>query len=132
MNSLNGIIISSVVTFVVLIATYIIQFYSKISPCNIEFDGSNKKEMKIMREYNELFDMIFYISGSVIMIFASVVIFALNDWFVALLMVELLYFIANIICMIVMYVRSVLYFNLKEINNKCMKIKNTPYDRYMA
>ena len=38
----------------VVLAVYLIQFCSVISPCRIEFDEDSKREMKLMVRYNKL------------------------------------------------------------------------------
>lgn len=121
MNSVNFIIISCFVSIFVLGVTYIIQFYSKISPCNIEFDGKSRREMELMKNYNELFDRIFYIAGSVIMLFTSIFIFIMDNMFVVLMVLELLYFVCNIMCMMIMYIRSIIYFSRKYETIRAIK-----------
>lgn len=121
MNSVNFIILSCFVSIFVLGVTYLIQFYSTISPCNIEFDGKSRREMKLMKTYNELFDRIFYIAGSAIMLFTSIVIFLMDNMFIVLMVLELLYFVCNIICMMVMYIRSIIYFSRKYETIRAIK-----------
>ena len=46
---------------VVVLAIYLIQFCSCISPNRIEFDGDSKKEMNIMNRYNAMSESAFSI-----------------------------------------------------------------------
>ena len=39
---------------VVVLAIYLIQFCSCISPCRIEFDEDSRREMRLMNRYNVL------------------------------------------------------------------------------
>ena len=121
MNTTVGLIVTCSVTFIIAIATYLIQYYSDISPCNIEFDARRRFEMNIMYRYNELFDRIFF---GAIMIMMSALIFVMVMESATLMIVccvlEVIYFILNIIAMSVMYLRSRLYWDIQEKKRKAV------------
>ncbi|NLL93377.1 MAG: hypothetical protein GX225_04485 [Clostridiales bacterium] len=120
MNELNCIIISYLVSGIIGFSTYIIQYYSVIGPCNIEFDDRKKSELTIMNKYNKLFDGIFY--GYIIVgILAILIATALENiaLFRCIVILELIYFVLNMVSMFIMYYRSKLYWSL--LGNKNTK-----------
>lgn len=115
MEKMYCLIITFTVSAVIGMATYLIQYYSVISPCNIEFDGRRKFEINIMNKYNALFDKIFFVSVMLMMAGVTVSLVFENVTFMFVLcIVELVYFIINILAMTVMYIRSRLYWYLYD------------------
>ncbi|MBQ2745461.1 MAG: hypothetical protein IJF37_07625 [Lachnospiraceae bacterium] len=110
---------------IIVIATYLIQFCSVISPCNVEFDEDNREEMHIMNRYNMLSDNAFtiYISALV----AGIVVGLLMTSSVILIMLmiaQLLYMIPVVTAMVFMYERSKKYWknyqcNCESCENSC-------------
>lgn len=120
MNILNSLIFTCVISLIVGLCTYLFQYCSTISPCNIEFDIRKKQELGIMDTYNEIFDRIFIIAMLVIMAFVIICMVVENQIFMSfVVIIELLYFVLNTISMFIMFIRSKLYWNLQE----CKKIK---------
>lgn len=95
---------------VIVIATYLIQFCSVISPCNIEFDEDNRAEIRIMNRYNMLSDNAFtiYISALVAGI-AVALLMASSVVLIMLMIAQLLYMIPVVTAMVLMYGRSKKY-----------------------
>ena len=95
---------------VIVIATYIIQFCSAISPCNIEFDGDNSSEMRLMNRYNILSDNVFTIYISAIVAGITVALFMASSFVLIMLLVaQLIYLIPTVAVMLMMYDRNKRY-----------------------
>ena len=95
---------------VIVIITYIIQFCSVISPCNIEFDGDNHTEMRLMNRYNHISENAFtmYISA----VFAGIVVSILMASTMVLMMlmiVQVIYIVPAVFVMLTMYGRNKKY-----------------------
>ena len=115
MDKIYCLLITFAVSAVIGMATYLIQYYSTISPCNIEFDGRRKFEINIMNKYNALFDKIFFISIMVMMLGVTFVMVIENVTLMWILcIVELVYFVLNTAAMFVMYIRSRLYWYIYD------------------
>lgn len=100
---------------VVVIATYLIQFCSCISPCRIEFDEDSRREMKLMERYNILSENAYTIyisailSGIVAAVFMSSVILL-----IIVMIMQLTYLSLTLAVMIAMYNRSRQYWDSYE------------------
>ena len=119
-----------IITVAVLVAaaflTYIIQYDSVISPRYIEFDDRSKKELQIMQSYNKIMSgsfntyllligiSVFLTCGSDNMIFAA-----------AGMYIQIMYFISALIIMLIMYLRSRLYWKRVDMHRqiRCKKEK---------
>ena len=71
----------------VVLAIYLIQFCSCISPNRIEFDGDSKKEMNIMNRYNAMSENAFSLYLGCILAGIVVAIFAQSKLILILLMI---------------------------------------------
>ena len=95
---------------IIVIATYIIQFCSVISPCNIEFDEESKAEMRLMNRYNVLSDNAFTIYISALVAGIGVAILMASTIILIFLMIaQLLYMIPSVAVMLMMYGRNKRY-----------------------
>ncbi len=100
---------------VVVIATYLIQFCSVISPCRIEFDEDSRREMRLMDRYNALSDNAFTVyisavlSGMVTGIFMSSVVVL-----IIVMVAQVLYLALAMMVMYAMYDRSKQYWERYE------------------
>ena len=100
---------------VVVIATYLIQFCSVISPCRIEFDEDSRREMRLMERYNILSDNAFTVYISVVL--SGVITGILMSSVVVLIIVmlaQVLYLMMTITVMYAMYDRSKKYWSAFE------------------
>ena len=105
-----GIVIVLSITAAVMVINYLIFACSKISPCYIEFDDRKRKEMRLMREYNEGFKKVFgmYLFTSVII--SLFVLISFSSFAAMVLMaVQITYTVGSSMVMMWMYVRSVIY-----------------------
>ena len=100
---------------VVVIATYLIQFCSCISPCRIEFDEDSRREMRLMNRYNVLSENAYTIyisailSGIVAAIFMASVILL-----IVVMIMQLTYLTLALAIMIAMYNRNRQYWDSYE------------------
>ena len=96
--------------------TYLIQFCSVISPCNIEFDEDSKSEMHMMNRYNMLSDNAFTIYISVVAagVFAALIM-SLGVLFIALMIGQIIYMIFIVMIMLFMYDRSRKYWEAYQL-----------------
>lgn len=95
---------------VIVVATYLIQFCSVISPCNIEFDEDSRAEMRLMNRYNILSDNAFTIYISALVAGIAVALFMASGIILICLMIaQLLYMIPAVAVMLSMYGRSKKY-----------------------
>lgn len=103
---------------IIVIATYIIQFCSVISPCNIEFDGDNAWEMRLMKSYNILSDKTFtvYISAVVVGIMVAMLFTSTLVLFM-ILVLQLSYLILTMSVFLSMYERSKRYWTAYQCKN---------------
>ena len=102
---------------IVVLAIYLIQFCSCISPNRIEFDGDSKKEMNIMKRYNELSENTFSIYLGCILAGIVVAIFTQSKLILILLMMlQLIYLLPVGFIMFLMYGRSKKYWEEKAID----------------
>lgn len=98
----------------IVIAIYLIQFCSVISPCYIEFDEDSSKEMRLMNRYNILSQKAFSIhTGSVLAgIFVSLVMGSTLT-LIVLMVLQLVYLVCACFVMFAMYDRSKMYWENK-------------------
>ena len=102
---------------IVVLAIYLIQFCSCISPCRIEFDGDNKKEMNIMNRYNVMSESVFSVYLGCILAGLVVAIFTQSTLILLLVMlINLIYILPVGFVMFAMYGRSKKYWNQKSID----------------
>ena len=123
MYILSNLIFTSGVSLVIVIATYLLQYCSSISPCNIEFDKRRSSEIKLMIQYNRLFNKIFNTAMLLIMlcVTASIILEA-SGFMLFIVMLEFIYFVFNVIVMSAMYIRSKIYWYRLE-NFKVEKMR---------
>lgn len=102
-----------IVTVVALFITYIIHFHSAIGPGFIEFDGKNRREMEIMNIYNRYFDNAYKYHIVIIglgiftgLLFENVAIL------VAVMIFQAAYIAIGTTCMVLMFLRSKVYWGL--------------------
>lgn len=115
MNTLDSLIFTFAVSLIVGVCTYLFQYCSTISPCNIEFDIRRRYEINIMNRYNAILDKAYFIAIATIIIFDIIGMVLDNSMFLNIVVIiELLYFVINIAIMFVMYIRSKLYWNIQE------------------
>ena len=101
----------------VVLAIYLIQFCSCISPNRIEFDGDSKKEMNIMNRYNAMSENAFSLYLGCILAGIVVAIFAQSKLILILLMItHLVYLLPVGFVMFAMYGRSKKYWAEKAID----------------
>lgn len=101
----------------VVLAIYLIQFCSCISPNRIEFDGDSKKEMNIMNRYNAMSENAFSLYLGCILAGIIVAIFAQSKLILILLMmIHLVYLLPVGFVMLAMYGRSKKYWEEKAID----------------
>lgn len=101
---------------VIVLAVYLIQFCSVISPCCIEFDGESKKEMDIMNRYNTLSENVFSIYLACIFAGVFVAVLMESSLILFLLMlIQLVYIIPVGFVMFSMYGRSKRYWGKKTL-----------------
>ena len=99
----------------VVLAVYLIQFCSVISPCRIEFDEDSKREMKLMVRYNKLSDNAYAAYLGCIM--AGVAVALIMESFLILVMlmiIQILYIAPAGVVMFAMYGRSKKYWEAYE------------------
>lgn len=95
---------------IIVVATYLIQFCSVISPCNIEFDEDSRAEMHIMNRYNVLSDNAFTVYISALAAGIIVALLMASSIILILLMIaQLLYMIPAVAVMLSMYGRNKRY-----------------------
>ena len=101
----------------VVLAIYLIQFCSCISPNRIEFDGDSKKEMNIMNRYNVMSENAFSIYLGCVFAGLVVAIFVQSTVILILLMlIQLVYLLPVVFVMLAMYGRSKRYWEQKSID----------------
>lgn len=101
----------------VILAIYLIQFCSCISPNRIEFDGDSKREMNIMNRYNILSENVFSIYLGCILAGIVVAVFVQSTWILIMLMIlQLVYILPVGFVMFAMYERSKRYWQEKDID----------------
>ncbi len=101
------------ITLAALAATYIIHFHSAIGPGFIEFDGANRREMKIMYIYNSYFDNAY--KFHMIIIGAGLftgLLFENIGILMAVMIFQAIYIALGTSCMVLMFVRSKIYWGL--------------------
>ena len=102
---------------VVVLAIYLIQFCSCISPSRIEFDGDSRKEMNIMNRYNVMSESAFSIYLGCILSGLVVAIFTQSSWILLLVMlINLVYLLPVGFVMFAMYSRSKRYWSQKAVD----------------
>ena len=102
---------------VVVLAIYLIQFCSCISPNRIEFDGDSKKEMNIMNRYNAMSESAFSIYLGCIFAGLVVAIFVQSTLVLVLVMlINLIYLLPVGVVMFAMYGRSKRYWEEKSVD----------------
>ena len=102
---------------VVVLAIYLIQFCSCISPSRIEFDGDSKKEMNIMNRYNVMSENVFSLYLGCVLAGLVVAIFVQSTFILILLMfMQLVYLLPVGFVMLAMYGRSKRYWEQKAID----------------
>lgn len=110
MDILSKLVLTFIISLIICVVTYILQYCSAISPCNIEFDSRKNHEIYIMNRYNLITDRIFNTAMAVIMIsMAAMLIFENMYYMIAAVVIELIYFIANTFFMFAVYIRSKIY-----------------------
>ena len=101
----------------VVLAIYLIQFCSCISPNRIEFDGDSKKEMNIMNRYNVMSENAFSIYLGCVFAGLVVAIFVQSTVILILLMlIQLVYLLPVVFVMLATYGRSKRYWEEKAID----------------
>ena len=101
----------------VVLAIYLIQFCSCISPNRIEFDGDSKKEMNIMNRYNVMSENVFSLYLGCILAGIIVAVFVQSKLILILLMmIHLVYLLPVGFVMFAMYGRSKKYWEEKAID----------------
>lgn len=105
-------IISTIIIIISAAVTYVIQYYSILSPGTILFDRYNKKEMILMKKYNRLSDMAFriYLSG-VLIICTWGILFQNTGAILSAAIFQIIYITASVAVMGLMYIRSRIYWN---------------------
>lgn len=94
----------------VVIAIYLIQFCSCISPCRIEFDEDNRREMNVMNRYNMLSENAFSIYLGCVLAGIFVACIMESSLILLLLMiVQILYIVPIGFVMFTMYGRNKKY-----------------------
>lgn len=102
---------------IVVLAIYLIQFCSCISPNRIEFDGESKKEMNIMNRYNVMSENAFSLYIGCILAGLVVAVLAQSTLILILLMfVHLIYLLPVGFVMLAMYGRSKRYWEQKDVD----------------
>ena len=102
---------------IVVLAIYLIQFCSCISPNRIEFDGDSKKEMNIMNRYNAMSENAFSLYLGCILAGLFVAVFVQSTLILMLLMiVHIVYLLPVGFVMFAMYGRSKRYWEEKAID----------------
>lgn len=97
---------------VAVVATYIIQFCSVISPCNLEFDEDSRAEMRLMNRYNVLSDNAFTVYISALVAGIAVALFMTSFVVLIMLMIaQLLYIISAVMVMLLMHERNKKYWD---------------------
>lgn len=113
----NNIIIFPLLA-VIVVATYVIQFCSVISPCNIEFDEDNKAEIRLMNRYNILSDNAFTIYISALVAGVAVALLMASTIVLIMLMVaQLIYIVPAVGTMVLMYGRNKKYWEAYQYEN---------------
>lgn len=99
----------------VVIAVYLIQFCSCISPCRIEFDEDSRKEMALMNRYNILSEKAFSAYTGCILAGVFVALLMESSLILILLMIiQIIYIAPAGFVMFLMYNRSKKYWEEYE------------------
>lgn len=104
---------------VIVAATYLIQFSSVISPCNLEFDGDNRKEMFLMKRYNIFCDNAFTIYISAVIAGITVALSVASSIVLIILMImQVIYLVLALAVMLMMHERNKNYWIIYENSNR--------------
>lgn len=106
----TGLAFTAVVMAVAVVFTYVIQYKSVISPCFVEFDDRQTKELRIMTVYNKIMENSF--RAYIILVLMAFLFYCRtgNITFEMIgLYIQIIYFVVSIIVMAGMYYRSLLY-----------------------
>lgn len=115
MEVLSSLVLTFLISLVICVITYILQYWSAISPCNIEFDCRHQYEMYIMNKYNLITNRIFNTAMIIVMIsMVSMLIFENIYLMVFVVVLEFIYFVANTLFMLIVFLRSKIYWYRAE------------------
>ena len=115
MDILSSLVLTFLISLVICVITYILQYQSAISPCNIEFDCRHRYEMYIMNRYNLITNKIFNVAMIVIILsMISMLMFENTYYMLFVVILEFVYFIANTLFMIIVFLRSKIYWYRAE------------------
>jgi len=121
-------IVALIVSIIAGVVTYIVQYYSVLSPCMVEFDGDSDKEMLIMNRYNEIFDYLFrYHMLVVIAVWAFVMFTEHVPCMIYIIAFQLVYIVGVTAAMAVMYIRSRIYWSMRAEKIKREGMKDDAY-----
>lgn len=115
MDILSSLVLTFLVSLVICVITYILQYWSSISPCNIEFDCRHRYEMYVMNKYNDVTNRIFNIAMTVVlfsMIF--ILVSESKSYMLFFVILELVYFVTNTLFMLIVFLRSKIYWYRAE------------------
>ena len=117
---------------IVVLAIYLIQFCSCISPNRIEFDGDSKREMNLMNRYNVLSENAFSLYlGCVLAGIVVAVCVQSTLILILLMMIQIAYLLPVGFVMYAMYERNKKYWENKYSREKEMKyIEKNPLTLY--
>ena len=110
---------------IVVIATYLIQFCSCVSPCRIEFDEDSRREMRLMERYNILSENAFTMYISVVLSgLVSGILMSSVAVLVIVMVAQMVYLAVGMVVMLAMYDRSKQYWASYESGECDNKIFN--------
>lgn len=110
MDILSSLVLTFLISLAICVITYLLQYCSAISPCNIEFDCRQGYEMYLMNKYNVITNRIFNIAMIVVLLsLISMLMFESIHYMLFIVILEFIYFVVNTVFMIVVFVRSKIY-----------------------
>ncbi len=91
----------------IVIMTYLIQFCSAISPCNIRFNKDSHTQMRLMSRYNLMSDNAFtlYISATLAGTMVSMIMIS-KVVLILIILVQFIYIIPVVAVMLLMYEKN--------------------------
>ena len=123
MDILSSLVLTFLISLAICVFTYLLQYCSAISPCNIEFDCRQGYEMYLMNKYNVITNKVFNIAMAVV--FLSLISMLMSEsihYMLFMVVLEFVYFVINTILMLVFFVRSKIYWykadNKEVLTNK--------------
>lgn len=110
MDILSSLVLTFLISLTICVITYLLQYCSVIGPCNIEFDCRQGYEMYLMNKYNVITNKIFNIAMIVVLLsLISMLMFESIHYMLFIVILEFIYFVVNTVFMIVVFVRSKIY-----------------------